>query len=246
MRISYLFEFADRIPVRYELVLDSNSHLLEMPDDRALPDWTALSYQQCPNCTLSTERFSTCPVAENLVPIIADWGDIRSYAPVKLTVINPERKVVADTTAQKALSSLLGLVMATSACPHTAFFRPMAYLHLPVANQQETLIRATSSFLLAQYFLSQGDGEQRCNLEQLTELYENVRVVNESLSKRIQSLNTGDASPNALVLLHLLSCTLPWSFDETLEQIKKPFQPAIDMLAEQRGAETESTAGAED
>ena len=122
----------------------------------------------------------------------------------------------------------------------------MAYLHLPVANQQETLVRATSSFLLAQYFLSQGEGGKHCNLDQLTRLYENVRVMNESLSKRLQSLNTGDASPNALVLLHLLSCTLPWSFDETLDQLRTLFQPAIDMLAEQGLGEVEHTAGEQD
>ena len=66
MKIIYLFEFSDRIPLRYELQLDSYSLLLETPDERSLPDWTALTYQQCPNCTLSPDLYSTCPVAENL------------------------------------------------------------------------------------------------------------------------------------------------------------------------------------
>jgi hypothetical protein len=232
LKISYLFEFADREPIRYELTLDGDSFLLEAPATDRLPDWTALEFEQCPNCPLSSSQHSHCPVAKNLVPIITDWSDVISFDEVRLTVTNPDRTVTADTTAQKGLSSLLGLVMATSACPHTTFFRPMAYFHLPLANQEETLIRATSSFLLVQYFLSQGGGEHNLNLDELAKVYERIRVVNESLCKRIQSLNTRDASANAMVILHLLSCVMPWSFDQSLEQVRNLFQPVIAMLEE--------------
>jgi hypothetical protein len=54
LKISYLFEFADRDPIRYELTLDGDSFLLEAPATDRLPDWTALEFEQCPNCPLST------------------------------------------------------------------------------------------------------------------------------------------------------------------------------------------------
>ncbi len=55
----------------------------------------------------------------------------------------------AETTAQQAMSSVLGLIMATAGCPWTDRLRPMARFHLPFASDAETLYRSISMFLLS-------------------------------------------------------------------------------------------------
>ena len=57
--------------------------------------------------------------------------------------------------------------MATSGCPHMDFFKPMARFHLPLANAEETVYRATSMYLLAQYFLQREGKEADMELEGL-------------------------------------------------------------------------------
>ena len=72
-----------------------------------------------------------------------------SFDTVGVTVVQSERTVYAETTAQQAMSSVLGLIMATAGCPWTDHLRPMARFHLPFANEAETLYRSVSMFLLS-------------------------------------------------------------------------------------------------
>lgn len=53
---------------------------------------------------------------------------------------------------QIGLYSLLGLVMATSGCPHLDFLRPLALHPLPFSSIHETVFRVSSSYLTEQYF----------------------------------------------------------------------------------------------
>jgi hypothetical protein len=73
---------------------------------------------------------------------------IISYDTIRLDVTTRERFISQDTTAQRGISSLLGLLIATSGCPHTRFLRPMARHHLPFASCEETLYRAASMYAL--------------------------------------------------------------------------------------------------
>ena len=72
-----------------------------------------------------------------------------SFDTVGVTVLQSERTVYVETTAQQAMSSVLGLIMATAGCPWTDRLRPMARFHLPFANEAETLYRSVSMFLLS-------------------------------------------------------------------------------------------------
>ena len=72
-----------------------------------------------------------------------------SFDTVGVTVVQAERTVHAETTAQQAMSSVLGLIMATAGCPWTDRLRPMARFHLPFASEVETLYRSVSMFLLS-------------------------------------------------------------------------------------------------
>ena len=151
--IKYRFVLPDGSEQVYDLQLDKENLELQGNTPGSTPSWVNLDFFQCPNCPLSTKTYPHCPLALNLVNIIKGFDSLVSYEKIHVEIITKERVVSTDTTAQNGISSLMGLVIAGSGCPHTAFFKPMARFHLPFANEEETIYRATSSYLLAQYFL---------------------------------------------------------------------------------------------
>ena len=86
--------------------------------------------------------------------VIDGFADLVSYDKVRVTVESEERSVVATLSAQQALASLMGLIMASSGCPRTAVFRPMARFHLPFSSESETAYRVAAMYLLAQHFIA--------------------------------------------------------------------------------------------
>jgi len=118
-----------------------------------LPPWTRLECEQCANCPLSTADTEYCPMAVRLVPLIELFGKVRSYDEVTARVDSDERTVTKRTSVQRVLRSLMGLLSASSDCPHVDFLKPMAHFHLPFSTTEETVYRVVSTYLLAQYFL---------------------------------------------------------------------------------------------
>jgi hypothetical protein len=135
-----------------------------------------------------------------------------------------ERTISGNTTVQRALSSILGLIMATSTCPHTEFLRPMAHFHLPLATPDETIYRTTSMFLLAQYFLHKDGLDATLELDKLTEKYQQLQAVNRSLARRFKAAISEDATVNAIILLDLLSKSVTWSIEDGLEELRYLFK----------------------
>ena len=101
-------------------------------------------------------------------------------------MITTERKISQMTTAQKGISALMGLIIPSSGCPHTTFFRPMARYHLPLANREETIYRATSMYLLAQYFLNKDNKPIDIELKGLVQIYKNMELVNITMAERLR------------------------------------------------------------
>ena len=91
--------------------------------------------------------------------VIDGFTDLVSYDKVRVTVESEERSVVATLSAQQALASLMGLIMASSGCPRTAVFRPMARFHLPFSSESETAYRVAAMYLLAQHFVARDGGK---------------------------------------------------------------------------------------
>ncbi len=209
---------------------------------QALPQWTNLSHHRCKHCTLDDKRHSQCPLAASLVDLVADWSDATSHDSVHLNVITAHRQITADTTMQRALSSLLGLVMATSACPSMGFFRPMARYHLPVSTHEETMFRVVSTYLLARYFMN-GSANSDVGFESLLAIYRDLREINIQIAKRIQDGGKNEATTNAVVLLHVLTCVLPSSMEDSLQELRMLFGPAVGQL---RLAELERDAAADE
>jgi hypothetical protein len=121
----------------------------------------------------------------------------------------------------------MGLVMATSGCPHTAFFKPMARFHLPLASEEETVYRATSMYLLAQYFLKKEGQNADLELKGLREIYHNMHTVNTAIAERLRGASETDSTVNAIVLLDMYALTLPYVIDESLEEIRHLFRPFL-------------------
>jgi len=195
--------------------------------NQASMKWMTLEHHQCDNCPLNPTSQPLCPVAENLFVLLRDWQEIISFDKAILEVNTKQRTISATTTAQKVLSSLLGLVIATSDCPHTQFFRPMAQFHLPLASSEETSFRAISTHLITQFFRQQNGEKVNFDLQGLTDVYNNMHTVNIGLKNRIESAVENDAALNAVVLLDILAITLPNYLENELDKLKPFFSILI-------------------
>ena len=221
--ISYRFTLPDGSRERFDLHVDGDT--LELLGDRPadLPQWTRLEFHQCDNCPLKPDQHPHCPLAASLVKIVEPLDKVVSYDQIHMEVRTEERAISQETTAQQAMSSLMGLVMAVSGCPNTAFLRPMARFHLPLANENETTYRSTSMYLLAQYFLSRAGCEAALKLTGLKELYASLHVVNRGIAARLRAASKTESALNAVVLLDLYTILLPDAIEESLEEIRYLF-----------------------
>jgi hypothetical protein len=223
LTIRYCFTLENGIQETFNLELDSESLELIIHSKNKLPSWTALDFHQCPNCPLTKKTHLHCPLATSLADIVKRFDGILSYDQVHMDVTMRERLISQETTAQKGISSLMGLVMATSGCPHTAFFKPMARFHLPLASEEETIYRATSMYLLAQYFLKNEGNPADFEFEGLALIYRNMQMVNAGIAKRLRAWTESDSSLNAIVLLDLYARTLPLVIEDSLREIRYLF-----------------------
>ncbi|MHB8810732.1 MAG: DUF6901 family protein [Desulfobulbaceae bacterium] len=227
--IRYIFTMkGDRSEV-FDVQIDSATlEIINPPTDTPLPGWTRLEFCQCPHCPFTGATHPHCPVAVALISVIGHFNNVVSHNEIDLTVITHERQVSQKTTAQKGISSLVGLLFATSGCPHTGYLKPMARYHLPLASEDETYYRATGMYLLAQYFLRNEGKEADLELEGLKVIYRNLHRVNTMIAERIRSATRADSSVNAVVLLDMISNLMPFVLDEQLYQLRHLFSSYIE------------------
>jgi hypothetical protein len=194
-----------------------------------LPPWTALGFHQCANCPLSTSDTPHCPMAVSLVPLVNLFDKVRSYDEVTAQVESEERTVTKRTSVQRVLRSLMGLLAASSDCPHIEFLKPMAHYHLPFSTQEETIYRVVSTYLLAQYFLRQQGKAADAGLGGLKAHYRELQQVNAKMAERLGAIKVegADSSVNALVLLDIFAQSLPESIDQALEELQPAFQELL-------------------
>jgi hypothetical protein len=193
-----------------------------------LPFWTALDCKQCENCPLRVESHPQCPVAVHLVAIIERLERLVSYDQVRIDVVTAERTVTHETTAQQALSSLLGLIIATSGCPRTEFLRPMARFHLPLASESETLYRSVTMYALAELIKAGNGATPDSGLEGLKRAYGELHRVNRGLSRRIGAATGGDPARNAVALLDAYTTLLPNAIEQALADMRPLFGALLD------------------
>jgi hypothetical protein len=227
IKIKYIFSWSNQREDIYDLVLDANTLNIISPYPVEAPLWTALDFYQCPNCTLDIKSSPHCPLALELVAMNTQFSNLVSYEKVHVEVVTDERTILKDTTAQKAISSLMGLIIPCSGCPHTRFLKPMARFHLPLATEQETIYRASSMYLLAQYFLKKSGKEADLDLCGLNDIYENLQEINIYCAKRLSNASPSDSTINSVVLLDMFAKTVLYGIKESLEELQYLFQPFL-------------------
>ena len=221
--IKYRFKFSDK--PQEEIELDLSTRALEISDTKSgdFPDWVKLDFHKCPHCPLDINTHPRCPLSAKLVKIVELFERVFSYDEIDVEVETQDRLICQRTTAQRGLSPLMGLVVATSGCPYTSFFKPMAHFHLPFATEEETLFRATSTYLMAQYFIGKDGGQPDYNLKGLKKVYDDIRIVNTSIAERLRAASQADASTNAIILLDMFARAAPYIIEEHLEEFRYLF-----------------------
>lgn len=232
VNIRYVFRFPDERQEVFDLHLDAETLELIHTIPETLPSWTRIGFYQCPNCVLTPETHSYCPVAIHLVKVMAICNDVLSYDSIHVDIFTYERVVYKDTSVQKGISSLMGLIIATSGCPHTGFFKPMARFHLPLASAEETIYRAASMYLLAQYFRHKQGQEADLEMTGLMRIYQDIEVINKSMAQRLLTISDKDSMLNALNILDIFAKSLPFAVEESLQEIRYLFSPYFPQLGE--------------
>jgi hypothetical protein len=212
--LNYRYEFrkGDAAPIRYDVAIDER-----------LPDWTRLEFQKCKHCPFQQETHPRCPVAANIAEVVESLKDKLSHDKVSVRVEAPERTYVKTVPMQEGIFSILGLIMATSDCPHMRFLKPLARFHLPFATIKEVITRTVSMFLLRCYLEARRDVPPRFDLARLDTAYANVSLVNEGIAARIRAISKGDAGLNAIVILHSLATLLSYDIGDNLAEIQPLF-----------------------
>lgn len=225
--IQYCFRLPDHSSEDFKLELDPRNLELTGNIPQSLPTWTELDFHQCPHCPLEVVTDPYCPLAANLVNIVQRFDGLISYDKIRVDVITQERRISQHTTAQKGISSMMGLVIATCGCPHTAFFKAMGRFHLPLASSEETIFRATSMYLLAQYFLKMEGRHADFELGGLTKIYNNMQIVNVAIANRLRSTSMSDSLINAIVILDNFAKSLPYAIEKSLKNFRHLFLPFL-------------------
>ena len=169
-----------------------------------------------------------CPVAVALIDVVDFCIDRISYQKVHATVITRNRTFVRDTTLQIALSSLIGIYMATAGCPVMDLLKPMARFHLPFADEDETMFRAMSAYLLGQYFIMKSGDQPDWKMKNLVGLYDEIKAVNSSFCSRLRTVTRKDSSVNALVGLDCFADAVIFSINQKfMEQLELLYQAYV-------------------
>ena len=223
--IRYGFQMPDRSRENFKFELNANNLELESNLPRCLPPWTKLEFYQCPNCPLEPVGHPHCPLAANIHSIVKRFDGLNSYDEITVEVVASQRWIAQRTTAQMGISSMMGLVIAACGCPHTAFFKPMAWFHLPLASEEETLFRATSFYMLAQYYSKKDGRTADFEFEGLARIYQNMQTVNCAIARRLREATANDSSVNAIVILDSFAQIVPFAIEESLEELRYLFLP---------------------
>ena len=219
-RICYRFD----LPDGSERILDFEFSAREFQLTNAVPEeppfWAELAFNRCPNCPLDPAEHRCCPPALHMSGSVGKLHALVSFDSVDVTVDFAGRKISARTSVQEALSSVLGLIMATAGCPWTDRLRPMARFHLPFADETETLYRSVSMYLLAAHFLGP---DARTDFARLEELYRNLHLVNRHMARRLGAATQTDPARNAIALLDVYTSLLPAALENSLADLEPLF-----------------------
>jgi hypothetical protein len=226
--IIYDFQWPEGSKEQFKISINAETNQI-MGEFADVPTWTELEYQQCGNCSLKKADSVYCPVAIHLDRVVKSFTAYKSHNEVQITVTTKDRTYAKFTSLQVGLQSIFGLIMATSGCPFLKFLKPMAHFHLPFSTLEETVTRSISFYLLKQYFIAQKGGTPDWKLHGLDNSYSLLTEVNRGLARRIAKMKedfakgSGDASPNAIIILDSFAQLLSMEINDELSSISPIF-----------------------
>jgi len=223
LQFHYAFQFPNGTEKRFEVSLNAATLELVPNAGAPKPDWTKLAYYQCERCPLA-DTVTHCPIAVNLSSLVESFKDALSFEGTMVTVQTPQRAYVKQTTLQQGLSSIIGIYMVTSGCPVMDKLRPNVRFHLPFASGEETIYRAVSMYLMAQYFRMRRGEMPDWTLEHLAEVYKGVWLVNKGITQRLAHASSKDANVNAVIVLSMFGSNLDDYLEDSLKEIEPLFR----------------------
>lgn len=223
IRIIYSFRFGDGSSKDFKVLLDGSTLLMSPCALPEPPEWTELAGERCGDCALTGEA-THCPVALNLSGVAEAFGERLSYEVVDVSVLTEARTYAKTAPLQDGLSSLVGVIMASSGCPTMEPLKPMVRFHLPFAAIDETIFRMVSMFLMAQFLLKIKGMPHDLGLQGLADIYAPVGRLNRDFAKRLKRAAKKDANLNALVKLDCFAKLVPKMAEDTvLKEFERSF-----------------------
>ncbi len=224
LKFIYRFLFTNGRTLNFDVSLDAQT-LEYIPENDFKPTrMSRLTYHQCPNCPLTETDTFYCPVSRNLEYILRQFKDIISYERVTVIVENSFRTYSSQTSVQHGLSSMMGIIMATSGCPILGKLKPMVRFHLPFSNLVETIFRAASTYLLGEFIKYRKGEKPDWDMHNLARIYKDIEEVNAALANRVRSLVGKDAHINALIALDIFAKEMPQTIQESLKEFEYLFE----------------------
>jgi hypothetical protein len=229
LECTYNFIFEDNSSESFSIKLNAESLDFIENENSKPPVWAKLEHHQCENCKLKSSTHPHCPIAKNLTEIFPPFKDRVSYENVLVRVKTKERTYELNTSVQKGLSSLLGILMVTSGCPAMNILRPMVRFHLPFATIDETVYRSASSYLLGQFYRYKNGKSVDWYMKDLSKAYESIQIVNIGMAQRLRSISDQDAGANAVIVLDIFAKELPYSILDGLKKLEYLYKDFIEI-----------------
>ncbi|MFA5927879.1 MAG: hypothetical protein WC838_01065 [Candidatus Margulisiibacteriota bacterium] len=227
IRIEYIFKLSESHHHSFTVNLDELSLRIVHPEDRVVPDWALLNKNRCEHCPMDASLYKYCPVAANIAHLIDTFKDVPSYQTADITVVTAERNFSKTTSVQEGMSAILGILMVASGCSVMEKLKPMVRFHLPFSNLQETLFRATSTYMLGQYFMGLRGRKPDFDLDGLDKIYQRVHKLNRFIAERMRGAYEEDSGSNALGVLDLFSNMLNIEVKKHLQDLEYIYAPYI-------------------
>ncbi|NQV42285.1 MAG: hypothetical protein HQ506_08030 [Candidatus Marinimicrobia bacterium] len=226
--LKYKFKMADARSIEFEILLSKDKLTYQTISNTQNPAWTELEFRMCEGCKLADTGVKHCPVAVNLQDIVVAFKSDVSYDIIDLSIETAERTYSKEQISmQSGLSSILGIVMVTSGCPSLDYLRPMVATHLPFATIDESIYRAMSMYLLAQFTRAKNGLEPDWSLKELTHIYNDIDAINISMTSRLRAATEEDASLNAVVILDSFAKLVPMSIEGSFGGMEDLFWPYL-------------------
>lgn len=227
--IQYYFTFDDGLELKFSVDLDRVFDPKKIPTDA--PEWTKLGNNQCSNCPLDKVKISHCPAAIDLDKMARDFQKLPASTKANVRVVTPEREYVKRVGLEEGVRALMGLIMATSACPVFGELKANARNHLPFASKEEFILRSASMYLMRQYFVAREGGTPDWELKGLVKTNEQLQLVNHAFWQRTVGAFQNDSNSKALLSFFTMSSSVSSSLDAQLGKVKPMFFPSGEHVA---------------